>query len=127
MGYNTYYQMAVEGADEAAVAAEMVKLPAFSGHAASRVPCPACGGKGHVAAEGAAPKINDGLLEEARKWYEWEQDLAAISRALPDATLTLRGEGEEQGDVWEATARNGEVKIRRARIVFDLMPEGEST
>ena len=112
MGYYTSFELTYEGATEAEVVAALREEVAYLGHRFLEGLCPTCGQ--------ARPSMTlDRIFEETMKWYSWEADLAAVSRALPGATLTLSGEGEEQGDVWRAVAKDGEVTVRRARLVFD--------
>lgn len=59
-------------------------------------------------------------MKEPTKWYDHDSDMLAVSTLLPGVTLTLSGEGEEQGDVWRKVYRDGKiVKQQKARLVFD--------
>lgn len=53
------------------------------------------------------------------KWYGHEKDMKALSKYFPDITFILSGEGEDQGDVWKKRFRNGEMEVRKARVVLD--------
>lgn len=53
------------------------------------------------------------------KWYDWEDDVKAISQEYPHLLFSLEGEGEESGDIWKAWARNGKVVKVQAKIVFE--------
>lgn len=60
----------------------------------------------------------DGFTEG--KWYDHEKDMKVLSGLYPNIVFTLDGEGEEQGDVWKKTFKDGKLeKSRKARIVFD--------
>lgn len=52
------------------------------------------------------------------KWYDWEKDMSEISEIFPEIEFFLSGNGEDNADVWEATAENGVVRKRRAELVF---------
>ncbi len=52
------------------------------------------------------------------KWYEHEDDMRQMSKAIPDVLFHLSGEGEESGDIWDAWFLNGkgqshDVELRR--------------
>jgi hypothetical protein len=55
---------------------------------------------------------------EAVKWYQWEEDMKALSKQFPALLFTLDGEGEESGDIWRAYFRNGKSHVVRAKIVI---------
>jgi hypothetical protein len=55
-------------------------------------------------------------MEESSKWYEHEEDMKSVSKKFPDALFTLRGEGEEAGDVWVKYFRNGKMQVEKAEI-----------
>jgi hypothetical protein len=59
------------------------------------------------------------------KWYDHEKDLRAFSKKHPDVLFTLRGEGEESGDIWTEYHKNGKVQVCKARIVFDDFDESK--
>jgi len=66
-----------------------------------------------------AGPLLDGVLP-ATTWYDHDAEMLAVSTLLPGVTLTLDGEGEEQGDVWRKVYRDGKiVKQQKARLVFD--------
>ena len=52
------------------------------------------------------------------KWYEWERDMMAMSRAFPSVAFVLEGVGEEYPDIWRATFYGGCVKKEKAVITF---------
>jgi len=54
------------------------------------------------------------------RWYSRAKDMAALSEYYPTIVFELRGDGEEQGDVWKEEWQNGKkVKEQRAKLVFD--------
>jgi hypothetical protein len=58
------------------------------------------------------------LFEDATKWYDWHTDMTKLSKTFPTVTFTLKGEGEEAGDVWVAYFLNG--KSIRHQLSIDL-------
>ena len=57
---------------------------------------------------------------DTAKWYDWKNDLEALSKEYPTLLFSLNGEGEESGDIWKAYARNGKVITVRAEVVFNI-------
>ncbi len=54
------------------------------------------------------------------KWYEHKKHMARVSAQFPRFKFTLRGEGEECGDVWKEVYIAGErVERKVAKIVFE--------
>lgn len=47
------------------------------------------------------------------KWYEHETDMLDLSKAFPDLTFCLHGEGEKQLDVWDEYYLNGNMEVCR--------------
>ncbi len=66
----------------------------------------------------SVPKILQDLQEGNTlvKWYNWEDDMKILSKALPDIVLHLKGIGEEHTDIWQAHFLNGKVQICAAII-----------
>lgn len=54
-----------------------------------------------------------GVLEEACKWYDHENDMKALSRKYPEVLFTLRGEGEDAGDVWVKYFKGGKMQAEK--------------
>lgn len=54
-----------------------------------------------------------GLSGERIKWYAHESDCLQVSRAFPDITIRLYGEGEEQGDVYVKFFKNGMMEVHK--------------
>ena len=57
---------------------------------------------------------------DTMKWYDWESDMASLSKDWPNVLFALSGEGEEPGDLWKAWVRNGKVVKVQGRIVYDV-------
>lgn len=55
---------------------------------------------------------------ECWKWYDCEKDMRRISQQFPDYLLTLRGEGEETGDIWVAYFLGGLMQKEIAVITL---------
>lgn len=56
------------------------------------------------------------------KWYEAEDDMAALSKAFPDFTFVLEGRGEERPDWWVGTWENGKGSVHYAKIIEPECP-----
>ena len=54
------------------------------------------------------------------KWYDWENDMAAYSKAFPSVQFNVRREGEDTGDIAAATFLNGKSHHRKAEIVIPV-------
>ena len=70
--------------------------------------------------EGYGPLINfvNGNADSC-KWYDHEKDMIQLSKLFPSVKFTLRGEGEEAGDLWIRYFLDGKKQVCQARIVFD--------
>lgn len=53
---------------------------------------------------------------EACKWYEHDEVMKQISLEYPDILFTLKGNGEEDEDIWTNYYKNGRVQTERAEI-----------
>jgi hypothetical protein len=60
----------------------------------------------------------DGTSSEGRRWYDHEKDLREFSTEYPTHLFTLRGEGEEGGDLWVLYVKNGEFQREKAQITY---------
>lgn len=50
------------------------------------------------------------------KWYDWEKDMALLSKRFPDFLFTLEGNGENPDDIWGAYFLDGRI-MRDTRII----------
>jgi hypothetical protein len=64
-----------------------------------------------------------GDCEESCKWYSHEIDLRSFSKLHPEVLFTLKGEGEEAGDIWVEYYKNGLMQRVNAKLVFDEYDE----
>ncbi|MGQ5176965.1 hypothetical protein ACSQ7W_11750 [Bacillus halotolerans] len=79
---------------------------------------------GEENANGFLEAVFNGWADEL-KWYGHEEDMREISRLFPDVLITLKGEGEESGDVWRKYFKNGKMQSCYAKITFDDYDEKE--
>lgn len=61
--------------------------------------------------------FNDGL-----KWYDWEDDMKAVSLSFPNVVFTLWGRGEEYDDLWKGFFYKGRSFYSPAKIIYDEPP-----
>ncbi len=59
----------------------------------------------------------DGSTNDSCKWYDHQEDLAAMSAEIPHVLFHLKGEGESAGDIWDAFALDGQVQKHAAKVV----------
>ena len=52
------------------------------------------------------------------KWYNWEEDMCAISKRYPSVLFTLTGIGEDSEDQWRAYFKNGLNQTETAVITY---------
>lgn len=108
MGYETYYQLEVSSEAFEREEEILAKLKEISGY-----------------------DFYDLALQEHYKWYDWEGDMTELSKAFPDVTFELSGEGEETGDIWKARFKDGKSERIDAKIVWEdfqeipMTPNGE--
>lgn len=57
-------------------------------------------------------------LEES-KWYDHETDMKVISAKYPSVLFTLKGEGEESGDLWIKYFLDGRMQTAQAEVTFE--------
>ena len=67
----------------------------------------------------------DGSVADSCKWYDHDEDMRRISKEYPDTLFHLHGEGEECGDIWDATYKNGLCHHRQAEIEIDPFDPGK--
>lgn len=58
-------------------------------------------------------------------WYDHDVDMKWLSEKFPTVLFTLKGEGEESGDMWIKYYRNGKCQECRAEIVFAPFDESK--
>lgn len=56
--------------------------------------------------------------DDCYKWYEYEEDMIALSKQFPDFIFTLFGDGEDGDDFWYADFMDGKHKFRPVRFVY---------
>ena len=56
---------------------------------------------------------------ESVKWYDNDEHMTAISKAFPDVTFCLSGDGEDSDDFWKCYYKNGVSELCKAHIVYD--------
>lgn len=64
----------------------------------------------------------DGRGHSSSKWYDYEDDMKKMSTAIPGVVFHLRGEGEENGDIWDLFALDGKVQKHYAQIIRVTAP-----
>jgi len=67
----------------------------------------------------------NGNTRESYTWYNYQDDLKEFSKNFPTMIFKLNGEGEENGDIWEAYFKNGKMQLCEARITFDKYDESK--
>lgn len=55
---------------------------------------------------------------DRQKWYRHEEELLSASRAFPGVRFTLKGKGDEPGDVWEKHFVGGKLQVCRAVVAI---------
>lgn len=59
------------------------------------------------------------------KWYNAQSELVEFSKNYPGWLFTVRGEGEETGDMWVWYIMNGKVQEAPAIITYDEFDESK--
>lgn len=60
----------------------------------------------------------DGGSTQSAKWYDYDNEMKMLSRNFPEVLFTLHGEGEDQGDIWNAYYLNGKSQKAKAEITI---------
>jgi hypothetical protein len=63
------------------------------------------------------PGVKYAPSDEA-KWYAHEADMLSLSQGYPSVLFTLRGEGEEPGDLWQKYFKDGKMQVAKAVITY---------
>jgi hypothetical protein len=58
-------------------------------------------------------------VEDRCKWYEFEDDMRALSKEFPNALFVLDGKGEVASDLWRGYYVAGTGYTIKAQIIFD--------
>lgn len=69
----------------------------------------------------------DNLLNggDELKWYNWQEDMKAISLKYPKMLLMLEGDGEEPLDIWIAHFCNGKINYREIQTYWEKFDDNE--
>ena len=65
--------------------------------------------------------IEDGIefhALDACGWYDYEEDMRAISKEFPDIHFELHGEGAMNDDIWTQHFLGGKSQLCRAEIII---------
>ena len=103
MGYYTYYSLNVE--DEKGKKLPKEKLDAIA-QEIERL---------HVFEDG---NVEDGYNGYA-KWYDFEQDMCALSYKFPGVLFSLYGGGEDSADMWVEYFLEGSCQYERVEIRYE--------
>lgn len=93
MGYNTRYELTVDGHE---IKAHELGIEDLVGHDPFEYSC---------------------------KWYSHEEEMRKYSKKHPECLFELRGEGEESLDVWVKYFKNGKMQRCKAKVTFDAFDE----
>lgn len=62
--------------------------------------------------------IDDVIAGDAMKWYDYRENMEAISKKFPDTLIKIHGEGEDSSDLWDAYFLNGKSVVYHAEIYY---------
>ena len=57
------------------------------------------------------------------KWYESTEDMKKVSTKYPNTLFTVKGKGEESGDIWSEYHKNGKVHKAKTQIIIEPFDE----
>lgn len=63
--------------------------------------------------------IENNFFDEARKWYNWKEDMIKLSKCFPSIGFILYGEGEGHNDNWMAAFYDGKSEISYTQITYE--------
>ena len=66
---------------------------------------------------------NDNSWSENLKWYNWQEEMAALTLQFPDYDFYIEGTGEENDDMWHAVVWRGHVYRKYAEIIYPELPK----
>lgn len=104
MGYDTSYNLTVRGIKNEEEFASLKE--AMSGHAEG-IDSIIGYALDHGSYDGYEAEFSN---TDCVHWYEHDDDMIAISKLFPDMTFQLSGDGENNGDIWNAYYKNGEME-----------------
>ena len=100
----------------------------------SDLDCPECGKQANAHVEDAVEAwlaeqqaansdfcygvTSEGESADSVKWYGWKTDVARLSKQFPTVLFTLRGDGEDNEDMWVAYFLGGKCQYEKAQIAF---------
>ena len=118
MGYYTYHtgEIASGNASEKDVAIAIAQLPYFIQF---------FDGDLSDAETNWIETIDDVIANELEKWYTCVADMKKISKQFPGVTIKIHGEGEENGDLWDAYFKDGKSAVYKAQIIYPKFKEGD--
>ena len=58
-------------------------------------------------------------------WYDYDEDMLALSKQYPTVLFELYGDGEETDDIWYTYYKNGLIQRCPAKITFDPYDEAK--
>jgi hypothetical protein len=111
MGYDTYFALHIEVANEHTPAGQ-ARLKEVEDALHER-------GRDDELARAYAPF---GYNDDTMRWYDHDDDCQAFSRQFPDIVLGLRGEGEDSEDLWMKFYHDGEIQGGQAEIIYPRCP-----
>ena len=101
MGYETYHDFNIEGEDPSGLTEEE-----------------------HIKAIESLSEYSC-LFRDCCKWYDESEDMTKYSLLYPTTIFVISGEGEENGDLWEAYFLNGKMQMCKAKIEYDTFDEAQ--
>lgn len=138
MGYNTYYDISIEGEhpydtvsnknSELTKAADAITNPQLKQLALEGIKNPfsdMCDSEivSHILKEIGCDYSNP--FDDSCKWYSHEQDMFKVSEKYPNAIFKLSGQGEDAEDIWVKYFKDGKMQTCKAKITFEEYDESK--